>query len=58
MPVDAESVTTQGCIVGAMTAPEPIVGRIEVVLSDAQLLELLRQADADTTTDDHTEEAD
>ena len=39
-----------------MTAPEPIVGRIEVVLSDAQLLELLRQA-ADTTTDDHTEEA-
>ena len=38
-------------------APEPIVGRIEVVLSDAQLLELLRQADADTTTDDH-EEAD
>ena len=40
---------------GAMTAPEPIVGRIEVVLSDAQLLELLRQADADTTTDDHEE---
>ncbi len=51
------SVTTLGCIVGPMTAPEPIVGRIEVVLSDAQLLELLRQADADTTTDDH-EEAD
>ncbi len=40
-----------------MTAPEPIVGRIEVVLSDAQLLELLRQADDDTNTDDH-EEAD
>lgn len=53
--IDAESVTTQGCIVDAMTAPEPIVGRIEVVLSDAQLLELLRQADADTTTDDHEE---
>ena len=42
---------------GAMTAPEPIVGRIEVVLTDAQLLDLVRQADADTTTDDH-EEAD
>ena len=46
-----------GCeYAGAMTAPEPIVGRIEVVLTDAQLLELLRQADA-TNTDDH-EEAD
>ena len=42
---------------GAMTAPEPIVGRIEVGLTDAQLLELRRQADSDTTTDDH-EEAD
>ena len=39
---------------GAMTAPEPIVGRIEVVLTDAELLDLVRQADA-TNTDDHEE---
>lgn len=55
--MSAQSGRTTCEYAGPMTAPEPIVGRIEVVLTDAELLDLVRQADADTTTDDH-EEAD
>lgn len=48
-------VTPPACNVEPMSAtPEPIVGTINIVLTDAQLLDLVRTDDTDT--DDESEE--
>lgn len=44
-------VTPQGCNVGVVTTPEPIVGTVAITIDDQALAELVRDALAADLTD-------
>ena len=44
-------VTPQGCNVGGVTTPEPIVGTVAITIDDQALAELVRDALAADLTD-------